>query len=129
MPSGTDQQKTSSIPACVLVVEDNVIIAMSAEEQLLELGVDSVVVAYNVAEAEQICASRSFDFALLDYELGRDTSVTVARRLQAMAVPFAFASGFGEMLELPEDLHGSLILKKPYFLSDLERTLQAHKTA
>lgn len=124
MPNGTSS-RTDNVPMRVLLVEDNVIVAMSAEEQLLEIGVAEVAVAHTVAEAQAHCDGQRFDFALLDFDLGSETSVAVAERLQQAEVPFVFASGFGDMLDLPPHLAGSHILRKPYFLADLEKAVRA----
>ena len=121
--STTKAQETRSTPARVLLVEDNAIVAMSAEEQLLEIGVEEVLLARSVAEAQAHCDNHQFDFALLDFDLGNETSVDVAERLKQAAIPFAFASGFGDFLDLPGHLRGSAVLQKPYLLADLERTV------
>ncbi len=124
MSSGTSPESNGA-PARVLVVEDNVIVAMSAEEQLLEIGVVEVVVAHTVAEAQAQCDGGRFDFALLDFDLGNETSVAVAERLKSAETPFVFASGFGDQLDLPAQLAGSAVLRKPYFLADLEKAVRA----
>jgi CheY-like chemotaxis protein len=129
MPQGMDAEERRPTPARVLLVEDNAMVAMSAEEQLLEIGVEQVFLARSVAEAEAHCDSHQFDFALLDFDLGNETSINVAARLKWAEIPFAFASGFGEFLDLPSDLHGSAILKKPYLIADLERALLQSRPA
>lgn len=121
MPHGTDPEP--QIPSRVLLVEDNAIVAMSAEAQLLEIGVEAVVVARSVSEADAHCDDHRFDFALLDFDLGNETSIHIAERLKRADIPFAFASGFGEALDLPAELAGSLILRKPYLVADLERVI------
>ena len=123
MLEGMDTENLRAAPARVLLVEDNVMVAMSAEEQLLEIGVEKVVVARSVAEAQAHCDSEQFDFALLDFDLGHETSINVAERLKRAEIPFAFASGFGALLDLPSDLHGSAVLTKPYLIEDLEQAL------
>ncbi|MBO9574688.1 MAG: hypothetical protein J7494_03030 [Sphingobium sp.] len=127
MLDGTDPE--IQIPPRVLLVEDNAIVAMSAEEQLLEIGVEEVVVARSVAEADAHCDRHNFDFALLDFDLGNETSIGIAARLKRAEIPFAFASGFGDALDLPEDLAGSLVLRKPYLLADLERAVVVGRAA
>lgn len=112
------------MPARVLLVEDNAIVAMNAEELLLEIGVSEVVIACSVAEANMHCDAQQFDFALLDVNLGSETSLPIASRLHRENIPLAFTSGLGEQLELPADLINCPILGKPYLLEDLERTLR-----
>ncbi len=118
-------EKSAPLPARVLLVEDNVILALNAEELLLEIGAKKVIVAHSVAEAHSRCDEYDFDFALLDLNLGNETSITVANRLQGAGVPFVFASGLDDHSQLPAALGHHPILRKPYLLADLERTVRA----
>jgi len=51
--------------------------------------------AGNVAMALDMIAERLPDFALLDVGLVREQSFAVAERLDALNIPFAFATGYG----------------------------------
>jgi hypothetical protein len=55
-----------------------------------------------------------FSFALLDVNLGSDNSLPIARSLIASGVPFAFGTGYGEALALPEAMTNTPIVSKPY---------------
>jgi len=77
----------------VLLVEDNIIIAMDCAEMLQSLGAAHVTMAASVAEALDAVDAVVFQFALLDYNLGAETSIGVADVLLARAIPFAFATG------------------------------------
>ena len=46
--------------------------------------------------------------------LGSETSLPVARTLQATLVPFAFSTGYGEAIALPEAMAGVPVISKPY---------------
>ena len=105
----------------VLLVEDSLIIAMDAEDILLRLGADRVVTASGVGAAIAELAAETPVFALLDVNLGADTSLPVAERLAAAGVPFLFATGYGEQARLPEALAGTLILQKPYTIETVAR--------
>ncbi len=128
MPVRTDW-KSSGLPGRVLLVEDNAIVAMNAEELLLEIGVREVVVAGTVAEANSCCDEHAIDFAVLDFDLGNETSLPVASRLHDSNIPIVFTSGFGQQVELPPELGGYPILTKPYLMEDLERTIRASISA
>lgn len=119
-----DSDTLGPMPSRILLVEDNAIVALNAEELLLEIGANEVVVAKSVAEAEARCDQHEFDFALLDLNLGNETSIGVAIRLQRARVPFAFASGLDDRDQLPDTLSHYPILRKPYLLADLERTVR-----
>lgn len=104
------------VPQSILIVEDNLIIAMDAEDIFQSLGADEVSVVATVEAAIMEIENRTspFQFALLDVNLGSDTSYEIARRLMEINVPFAFASGYGEDLDAPEELANALRISKPY---------------
>jgi len=112
-----------NLPGHVLLVEDSPIIAMNTEELLREIGVGEVRVAGSVVQALGHLDAMRFDLALLDLNLGDETSLPIALRLTEEGVPIVFVTGFGDDLELPEQLRDTPILKKPYNYSDLEAIL------
>ena len=63
------------------------------------------------------------DLAVLDVNLGAETSVPVARALRASGVPFVFATGYGSDFSLPEDLSGVPVVNKPYDIAEILRKL------
>lgn len=97
-----------------LVVEDNVIIAMEAEDVLRDLGFEDCRIAGSVADALAIVATGEISFAMLDVNLGKHTSEEVARTLQERGTPFIFASGYGERSALAENFADVPIVTKPY---------------
>jgi DNA-binding NtrC family response regulator len=97
-----------------LVVEDNLFIALDAEDMLRSLGAGNVVIANSIAEAREAISGETFSFALLDVNLGSDNSLPIARSLIASGVPFAFGTGYGEALPLPESMSNTSIVSKPY---------------
>ena len=107
----------------VLLVEDSMIIAMDAEDALRENGAAKVVVAANVTRALKALDKGGLDFALLDFNLGAETSQPVADMLAEMKVAFAFATGFGEDAGLYERYPGIPVLKKPYTADQLRQAL------
>ncbi len=54
------------------------------------------------------------DFAVLDYNLGREQSVAVADRLADMGTPFVFATGYGDTSTIESRFRSRPILTKPY---------------
>lgn len=103
-------------PRSVLIVEDNLIIGLDAEEIFQSLGSEEVLVVPAVRAAMQAIERRAepFAFALLDINLGPETSFEIARRLRRQGVPFAFASGYGDSGRMPEDLDDEVNIGKPY---------------
>ena len=106
-----------------LVVEDNLIIALDAEDMLVQLGAD-VRTANTVRQALQALDELTPTFALLDVNLGgAETSLPIARKLQELKVPFVFATGYGEAFSLPADLKGAPVVRKPYYLETLQAVI------
>ena len=98
----------------VLLVEDSMIIALDAEDVLTGLGAARVAIAASVADALDRLANETFSFALLDVNLGPETSVAVAERLRALNTPFAFATGYGDSAVFLRDYKGIAVVNKPY---------------
>jgi len=120
-PSGLPNQ----IPRDVLLVEDNVIIALDTEETLRELGVETVRVAGSPKEALEAIEGHPPQLALLDISLGGDTCYDVAQRLAELAIPFAFATGYREEVALPAPFDTVPGLRKPYTAEDLRSVMSA----
>ena len=80
----------------VLLLEDNFIVALEAEDLLRGFGAASVAVISTVANGLQAITQARPDFAMLDINLGTETSHPVARRLDELAVPYVVVSGYGE---------------------------------
>jgi light-regulated signal transduction histidine kinase (bacteriophytochrome)/CheY-like chemotaxis protein len=107
-------EETAPLPQDVMLVEDNMIIALDAEAAIRRAGVASVRVASSVAQAMKAIDDKAPDFALLDINLGRETSFAVAERLAAIGVRFAFTTGYGEDIAFPPKLLGVHRIRKPY---------------
>ncbi|MBG6117679.1 MULTISPECIES: HWE histidine kinase domain-containing protein [unclassified Sphingobium] len=97
----------------VLLVEDNMIIAMDGEDALRDLGAD-VTTAATIARAREALQQHPVDLAVLDFNLGAETSMPVADLLAEQGIPFLFATGYGDGLELPDRFADVTLVKKPY---------------
>ena len=104
----------ADLPKDVLIVEDNMIIALDAESSLVRAGIETVRVASSVAQAMRAIATRPPNFALLDINLGRETSFVVAEHLDSLGIPFVFTTGYGEDIAFPPKLLGVPRIRKPY---------------
>ena len=108
----------------VLLVEDEAIIAMTAEDMLEELGCETAAVASSLSEAMEAVGSVSFDVALLDINLNGEQSLPVAVQLRAAGTPFVFTTGYGAA-GCGAEFAGVPLVTKPYLLSDLEAGIRA----
>lgn len=97
----------------ILVVEDQVLIAMDVEETLLKLGAISVRLAAGSGQALTELGASLPDCAVLDFNLGDETSVDIADALQAANVPFIFATGYGDNVMIPDRFRGVPVVRKP----------------
>ena len=97
-----------------LIVEDNMIIALDAEQLLLDNGMARILTAANVAEALRLIESETIDVALLDVNLGSETSFALIAPLNARGIPYVFVTGYGEHLDLPSEAGASEAINKPY---------------
>lgn len=98
----------------MLLVEDNLIIALDTEDTLRSLGVAQVDTAASVQAALQVLADQKPDFAILDVSLGSEKSFPIAQALSERGIPFAFATGYGERIAFPEAFRDRPMLLKPY---------------
>jgi CheY-like chemotaxis protein len=71
-------------------------------------------VAATSAEALDMIERDQPEGALLDINLGGETSFPVADRLAEVGVPFAFCSGYAADAMLPERFAGVPLIRKPF---------------
>ncbi|MFD1105226.1 HWE histidine kinase domain-containing protein [Sphingobium olei] len=106
----------------VLLVEDNMIIAMDGEDALRDLGAE-VSTAASVGRAREALALTPVDLAVLDFNLGAETSLPIADLLAERGIPFIFATGYGDGLDLPARFAHVTLVKKPYSGTTLAQAL------
>jgi light-regulated signal transduction histidine kinase (bacteriophytochrome) len=107
----------------VLLVEDSLIIALDAEDIVTRLGARLEAASTSEA-AHDILESNQFDFAILDINLGDQTSFGIADRLNETGVPFFFATGYGEQAQLPDEHRSRIVLQKPYTTHNMARAVE-----
>ncbi|RTL50777.1 MAG: GAF domain-containing protein [Bradyrhizobiaceae bacterium] len=118
-----EQKTRPGISGTALIVEDNLIIAMTAEVILLELGARHAETAASVKEGLAAIARAKPSFALLDLNLGGENSIPVAMKLSELGVPFIFATGYGERAPIPAELSDVPVIQKPYTRDVVEHAL------
>jgi CheY-like chemotaxis protein len=106
---------------CILVVEDEMLVAMMLEGMLRDLGY-RVIKAARVAKAVGLVASETIDFAILDVNLAGEPSYRVADELRVRGIPFVFASGY-DPDSLRADFHDIAVLRKPYMPHDVRQAV------
>lgn len=98
-----------------LVLEDNLIISLDAVDHLEDLGAQSVIAVAAVSKAmTAIAEAGRIDVAILDVNLGDETSVPVAQELARRGVPFVLATGYGGQQSVIDDFPEAPLVTKPY---------------
>lgn len=105
----------------ILLVEDEFLVAMMAEDMLAELGARPVGPAHRLEEGLALAREAELDGAVLDINLGGARSDAIAEVLAARGVPFVFATGYGRSAA-PAGLEAEVI-DKPYSLEKLSAAL------
>ena len=110
-------------PLRILVVEDEMTIALLIEDMLVDLGHQVVAMAMRLQPALESAKSADIDFAILDINLDGNQSFPVADVLRARGVPFAFASGYGSS-GLSTDYRQHTMIRKPFDLRTLQNAIE-----
>lgn len=109
----------------ILIVEDEVLIALMLQDILEELGCTVVSIASRPAEAFELIAANegALDAAMLDVNLDGVLSLDVASELDRLGVPFIVTTGYQLAPQL-HDLKDRPRLEKPYNDADVKAALQ-----
>jgi CheY-like chemotaxis protein len=107
----------------VLVVEDEMLVAMLVEDILGELGFEVAAICTHLDEALRLAASETVDFVVLDVNLDGKRSFPVADILRARNIPFVFATGYGAKA-LEAAYADAPTLAKPFMFGDVEQVLK-----
>ena len=109
-------------PRRVLIVEDEMLVAMMIEDALTDLGLEVAGTAGTIEEALVADEKNGFDCAILDVHLHGEDVYPVADALAARGMPFVFATGYGRC-GLCDRYRDHPSLPKPFNGHDLERAL------
>lgn len=115
----------------VLVVEDEMMVLMTIEGMLEDLGCKSITTAATIDQAIDLIDAQIFDVAMLDVNLNGVKSYPVAAALVSHGVPFCFSTGYADHGPT-EDYNDRPVLRKPYpyqKLSDMFAHLLEHRQA
>ncbi len=107
----------------VLVVEDELMIALMIEDVLRALGCGILGPVSRLQAAIDLATEAPFDAAILDVTIRGGQVFPVAEVLEARDIPFMFASGYGEWA-LPEPFQGRPRLSKPFTPDELAKALR-----
>ena len=106
----------------VLVVEDEMLVAMMIEDMLEKFGCTVVGPASRVAAALVLIEAEDIDGAVLDVNLGGERVFPVAEMLRSRGIPFVFATGYN-VDGLQPDFADSPAIQKPFRADQFRRIL------
>ena len=110
---------------CVLVVEDEYLLALDLQHTLEQVGYRVLGPARKVEDAIAILKADTPDVAILDVNLAGERVTPVARLLTNMGVPFVLATADDEFAHSDDAVMGSENLGKPIDYRRLLIKLQA----
>ena len=106
----------------VLVVEDELMVAMEVVSELEDAKAEVLAVANTVAQALQHIRDAEIDVVVLDGNLGGERVDAIAEELKSREIPFCFLSGYGRE-HLPSQFANIPIVAKPFAGDQLLATL------
>ena len=119
----TAQRSPSLAGLRVLIVEDELLLAMDYEEILQREGCTVLGPAAKQARALALLELERPDAAILDLNLAGERTTEVAEALEALEVPFIIVTGYGEKTLDDRVLRGMPRLDKPVKPQELVRLI------
>jgi CheY-like chemotaxis protein len=107
----------------ILIVEDHVVIAADLADAVQRSGGQVLGPVSRLSEALAVIATAPCDAALLDINLGHETSYLAAQMLQVREVPFAFLTG-SDGDEIESGYAKIPVLRKPFSEIEIESCLR-----
>jgi CheY-like chemotaxis protein len=106
----------------VLLVEDEILVAMLLEDMLAELGHTIIGPVARLDKAIEMARSEALDLAILDVNLNGKEAYPVAEALDMRGIPLVFATGYGTG-GLRPPYRNRPTLSKPFLRRDLVQAL------
>ena len=113
--------------ARILVVEDDFFISIELDTILADAGAKVVGPCRTVAQAKDLIdrsnghgpgggpgGGNRISAAILDFRLGDDTSLSVARKLQRQGIPFVFFTGQANSQRIHAECPHAQVIAKPF---------------
>jgi DNA-binding response OmpR family regulator len=108
----------------LLVVEDDLLVALELSGMLRDLGYQVVGPAASIADALPLLDPAHIDGALVDLDLGGEKATAIADTLLALGIPFVISSGYTPDV-LPLRYSTIPCLPKPFLGDELRATCAA----
>lgn len=107
----------------VMIVEDEMLLAMELETEVQMAGHEVTGTAVNQRQVDDLLKAHRPDFAFVDIHLqDGPTGIDIGRNLATKGIPYAFVSG--NIKKIPADFAGALgAIEKPYTMNGLKNAL------
>lgn len=111
--------------ARILIVEDDPLIGLDLSIELEDADFAVVGVAPTVTKALALFNERGCDLAILDVNLGHETSAAIATALAAARVPFIAVTGYSTE-QCPPEFATAPLMSKPFQTARLVAEMKRH---
>lgn len=98
----------------ILVVEGEILIAISAQDMLRDAGADVVIATRASEAAEYLSAAPPFDGAVIDLNLGEGYDDSLATHAIGRGIRLVFATGYGREESMSPAFANIPVVSKPY---------------
>jgi len=98
----------------ILLLEDEYLIALDAEQILTALGTGRVEIVNTLEGATAAAENGGFDIAVLDLNINGKMSYGVAEILQRQRIPVVFATGYEMRSRQAPEFPDAIYVTKPY---------------
>ncbi|MEX2403435.1 MAG: response regulator [Balneolales bacterium] len=102
----------------ILLVEDEFLVGLNIQSTLTNAGFEVFGPALNAQAALKLIAENDFDAAVLDVNLGGQSSDGIASKLAALDIPFLLLTGY-DRENLPTELANAPLMEKPFDENEL----------
>jgi len=109
----------------VLLLEDEYLIALDAEQILKDLGVKHVEIVNTLVGAAACAAEGRVGLAVLDININGEMSFGVAEAFHRQGVPVVFATGYEMRKRQMPEVEIGVCLNKPYTVEGLKQAVLA----
>ncbi len=117
-----DAPESLPVAPLVLIVEDEMVVAMLIKEMVTGMGCEVGGVAFHLNEGEALLERDSFDLAILDVHLNGKLVFPLADMLARRGIPFMLTTAY-DRKGIPERYRDSPMLRKPFSALDLKNAM------
>ena len=110
--------------ARVLIIEDEVLVAMELCAIVEESGAVVHGPAHTLEMAMGLAQSEDIDYALVDINLGGDRVTPIAAILRERGIPFTFVSAYSRP-QLPDGFGEEPLIEKPFSAAIIQKLMKS----